>query len=370
MKKKILPLLLFPLLLLSASLAACNRTPKNVDSYEINKTSITLTVGQTTQLSVTKNGNPFSDVTWSSDNQTYASVTSNGFVSALKVHNKVTISARINEQTTLKCFVKVIAGADKYEINKTSISLTIGETFQLSVTKNGVPFTDVTWSSDNPVYANVSESGLVSAYYELNSFIRITATINSKTSLGCDVAVSAPNTQIYQLFSSKGQGSINEDNSHILFIFLKAGTRIDGNNTYIYNLSFQYDTFTNICTIVSRLSWTQDGYDCVLIGYNIFKWGEYEKGLFGGYYLQTKSGSENTRTFEVSFPNEYLTFSYYYQEIYANGGSITYIVEENYWSGSDMSSTVSTIFVRVQECPLYAKEIFETHNYNLKLINN
>lgn len=254
---------------------------------------------------------------------------------------------------------------DTYALNQTQLNLTIGDEYQLSVTKNGEAYSNVTWSSDYSDYCAVSDAGLVSAYYEKTN-ITITATISDDVKLTCLVNVAAPNTEVYRLFSSKGEGEV-DNKGHVLYIFAKAGTRVDSSTTYIYNLTFEYDTFSNICTIVSKLSWSQSSYDCMLIGYNIFYWGEYKTGLFGGYYYQTNQSTNNTAKIELSFPNKNLVFSSLSQEIYAMNGNITYVVEQNDFSSS-ASSMVEPIFIRVQECPLYANEIFNRYNSNLKLI--
>ena len=254
---------------------------------------------------------------------------------------------------------------DLYVLNETQLDLTIGDECQLSVTKNGESYTNVIWSSDYNDYCAVSDTGLVSAYY-VHTNITITAKINDDIKLTCLVNVVAPTTEVYRLFSSKGEGNVDND-GHVLFIFAKAGTRTDSSNTYLYNLTFEYDTFSNICTIVSKLSWSQSGSDCMLMGYNIFYWGAYETGLFGGYYFQTNKSTNNTAKIELSFPNKNLVFSSLSQEIYAMNGNITYVVEQNDFSSS-ASSMVEPIFIRVQECPLYANEIFNRYNSNLKLI--
>ncbi len=256
---------------------------------------------------------------------------------------------------------------DTYALNQTQLNLTIGDEYQLSVTKNGEAYSNVTWSSDYSDYCAVSDAGLVSAYY-VKTNVTITATISEDVKLTCLVNVSEPNTEVYRLFSSKGDGDVN-DKGHVLYIFAKAGTRVDSSTTYIYNLTFEYDTFSNICTIVSKLSWSQSGYDCLLIGYNIFYWGEYKTGLFGGYYYQTNQSTNKTSKMELSFPNDHLVFSYSYQEIFSENSGVTYVVKQNDFSSS-VSTMVEPIFIRVQECPLYAKEIFTKYNSDLMLITD
>ena len=255
---------------------------------------------------------------------------------------------------------------DTYALNQTQLNLTIGDEYQLSVTKNGEAYSNVTWSSDYSDYCAVSDDGLVSAYY-VHANVTITATISEDIKLTCIVNVLEPTSEVYRLFSSNGQGDVS-DKGHVLYIFAKAGTRVDSSISYLYNLTFEYDTFSNICTIVSKLSWSQSGYDCMLIGYNIFYWGEYKTGLFGGYYYQTNKNTNNTAVLEFSFPNERISFSYLSQEIYPTNGSITYVVEKNDFSSSP-STMVEPVFIRVQECPLYAKEIFTKYNSELTLIN-
>ena len=254
---------------------------------------------------------------------------------------------------------------DIYALNETQLNLTIGDEYQLSVTKNGEAYSDVTWSSDYNDYCAVSDAGLVSAFY-VHADVTITAAISEEIKLTCVVNVSAPNTRLYRLFSNEGEGKVSEE-GHVLYIFAKAGTRIDSSTSYLYNLTFEYDTFSNICTIVSRLSWNQSGYDCMLMGYNIFYWEKYTNGLFGGYFHQTETSTNRTGKVEVSFPNENIGFSYFTQEIYAPSGKITYVIEQNDF-GNSASSMVEPIFVRVQECASYANEIFRKYNTDLQLI--
>ena len=193
---------------------------------------------------------------------------------------------------------------DTYALNQTQLNLTMGDEYQLSVTKNGEAYSNVTWSSDYSDYCAVSDAGLVSAYY-VKTNITITAAISEDVKLTCLVNVLEPSSE--------------------------------------------------------------SGYDCMLMGYNIFYWGEYKTGLFGGYYYQTNQSTNKTSQIALSFPNDHLVFSYIYQEIFAENSGIIYVVKQNDFSSSP-SSMVEPIFIRVQECALYAKEIFEKYNSDLKLI--
>ena len=139
-----------------------------VTSVSLSNTSIALTETETFQLTATVNPSNATDktVTWSSSNPTVATVSGNGLVTAVK-EGSATITAKAGDKTaTCKVSVaqKVIA-VSSVTLNKTSLSLTEQDTFQLTATVNPSDATDktVTWTSSNYSIATVDGNGLVTA---------------------------------------------------------------------------------------------------------------------------------------------------------------------------------------------------------------
>lgn len=139
-----------------------------VTSVSLSSTSIALTETETFQLTATVNPSNATDktVTWSSSKTSVATVSSNGLVTAVK-EGSATITAKAGDKTatcTVTVAKKVIA-VSSVTLNKTSLSLTEQDTFQLTATVNPSNATDktVTWTSSNYSIATVDQNGIVTA---------------------------------------------------------------------------------------------------------------------------------------------------------------------------------------------------------------
>ena len=166
---------------------------KPVDvKVSINKTSLSLEVGQTSTLSASYNGTK--SLTWSSSNTSVATV-SNGKVTA-KAAGTATIKVT-DGSVTATCNVTVTAKPVETEptqppvevsvkLNKTSATLNIGDTLSLTATTTGSG--SLSWSSDNTSVATVS-NGKVTA--KGAGTATITATYGGKTAT-CKITVNKP----------------------------------------------------------------------------------------------------------------------------------------------------------------------------------
>ena len=148
------------------------------DSVSLNKSSLSLTVGNSSTLTATASGT----VTWSTSNSSVATV-SNGKVTAVAA-GSATITAKCGTASA-KCTVTVTAATvtDSVSLSKSSLALTVGNSSTLTATASGT----VTWSTSNSSVATVS-SGKVTAK------AAGTATITAKcgtASATCTVTVSA-----------------------------------------------------------------------------------------------------------------------------------------------------------------------------------
>ena len=167
-------------------------TPEEDIQLSLDKTSVTLNVGETSQLkanishvSDSKKGGPV--LIWESSNTKVATV-SNGMVTAV-APGEATISVRSGDSVA-NCSVTVQISVTSVALNASSLILIEGESSQLSasVHPSNAVNKELTWSSSNTSVAVVSSSGVVTAK------IPGTATIKASTKVGnitatCEVIV-------------------------------------------------------------------------------------------------------------------------------------------------------------------------------------
>ena len=168
----------------------------SVESVTLNRTSVTLEEGQTTTLTATVNPSDATDksVTWSSSDATVASVDQSGKVTAHKA-GSAEITAKAGGKSA-KCTVTVskkIVSVTSITLNKTSLTLEIGETETLtaSVLPENATNKEVTWTSNNESVATVSSTGVVTAVSPGAATITVTTADGGKTAT-CSVTVQQP----------------------------------------------------------------------------------------------------------------------------------------------------------------------------------
>ena len=176
-------------------------------SVALNKTTLTLDIGKTSNLRATVYPSNASNkkCTWSSSNTSVATVDSNGKVTA-KASGTATITVKTANGKTASCNVTVQAVQavpTSVSLNKTSLTLDVGKSYTLTKTvspSNAV--TSYTWRSSNTSVATVDKNGKVTAKASG------TATITVKTSNGktatCKVTVNLPAPQITGLANTTG----------------------------------------------------------------------------------------------------------------------------------------------------------------------
>lgn len=166
----------------------------HVTSIALNKTDLSLKVGESENLVATVNPNNATDktVTWSTSDASIATVDHNGKVVAMK-EGITTITAKA-EEITATCTITITASqiaVSSVELNRAKMFLKEGESETLIVTVKPEYATDktVTWSSSDVAVATVDEDGKVTALKEGNA--SITAKAGEKTAT-CSVTVRNP----------------------------------------------------------------------------------------------------------------------------------------------------------------------------------
>lgn len=187
----------------SGKYATCKVTVEEskvyVTSVTLNKTSASLYVGETAQLSasVSPSSATNKSVSWSSGNTSVATVSSSGLVTA-KSAGTATITCKATDgsgkKATCSITVKEAVKPTSITLNKTKASITEGETLQLTATIDPSDAADksVTWISDNTDVAIVDNNGLVTA--KAAGTANIIATTSNNLAAVCTITVVEKNT--------------------------------------------------------------------------------------------------------------------------------------------------------------------------------
>ena len=180
-----------------------------VTAVSLNKTSLTLEVGESYTLVVTVSPSNATDksITWSSTNSSVASV-SGGKVTA-KSEGTTTITAEAHNGKTATCTVTVnepvpeVVEVTSVSLNKTSLTLEIGESETLTATVLPSNATDksVTWTSSAQSVATVA-NGTVTAVG--SGTATITATTSNGKKATCMVTVTNPYADFSFTLSGNG----------------------------------------------------------------------------------------------------------------------------------------------------------------------
>lgn len=176
--KKGIVLLLAMVLMISVLPVQAEATNK----VKINKTNATVYVGSSTTLKISGTK---AKVKWSTSNKKIATVSSNGKVTGKKAGN-ATITAKVGKKT-YKCKVTV---KNPY-LNKTKLSINVGQTYQLKITGTKAN----KWSSSKKSVATVNSKGKVTA--KKAGKTTITCKGNDGKSYKCTVTVKEKHTHKY-----------------------------------------------------------------------------------------------------------------------------------------------------------------------------
>ncbi|PID88408.1 MAG: hypothetical protein CSB06_00215 [Bacteroidia bacterium] len=220
-------------------------TPKTiaVTKVTLNPKTAELKVGETATLTATVEPSDATNksATWSSDNESVATVDATGLVTAVAQGNADIVVKTEDGGFTDTCKVTVTPKAiavTKVTLSPATAELKVGETATLTATVEPSDATNksVTWSSDNESVATVDATGLVTAVAEGTATITVTTEDGSKTAT-CTVTVSNKSTGIEDINSSafklypnpaKEGFTIESSERGILEIFNLSGSKVIG----------------------------------------------------------------------------------------------------------------------------------------------
>ena len=166
-----------------------------VSSVSLDKTSFAITEGESETLSAIISPTNATDqsVTWSSSDESVASVSSGGVVTA-KAAGSATITVKTNDGgKTATCSVTVLAktvSVTGVSLSESSLSITEGDTRTLIATVTPENATDksVSWTSSDESVATVSSAGEVIAKSAGSATITVNTNDGGKTAT-CSVTV-------------------------------------------------------------------------------------------------------------------------------------------------------------------------------------
>lgn len=157
---------------------------------ELNATEVTINNGSTTTLIMSVTPADFTDeVVWKSSDTSVATISDTGVVTAKNV-GVTTIRVSVGNKNA-SCQVTVVQPVTSISLNKTSLSLDGGSTYQLtaSVYPSNANNKEITWSSSDETIATVSDSGLVTALKKGSATITVAAQDGSGVTKTCNVTV-------------------------------------------------------------------------------------------------------------------------------------------------------------------------------------
>ena len=168
-----------------------------VESVSLDKTEYTFnTISNTLILQATVLPADATDksVTWTSDKEEVATVNANGKVTA-NGNGTATITITTKDQgKTAYCIITVAQWVTSISIDKTSLTLVVGNEATLSITSVQPDYAydkTYTWSSSDSAIASVDNCGKVTAKANGNATIKATANDGSGISAFCSVEVFA-----------------------------------------------------------------------------------------------------------------------------------------------------------------------------------
>lgn len=183
--------------------ATCNVTVKPMPtSVSLNKTSITLGVGETFDLNSSIPSNTAAIYrNFYSKNSSIASITKSGGVITAVAPGTTTVYVQLNNGITANCTVTVKNMASSISFTNSSVSIIEGKTYTLQTSiPSGTTAYYKTFTSSNTNVATVNQNGVVTA--KKSGTTTITVTLSNGLSAQCTVTVKAdPERELEKLIN-------------------------------------------------------------------------------------------------------------------------------------------------------------------------
>ena len=215
--------------------ATCEVTvlsPLESISVEADGETDSLEVGDTVNLTVKYNPEDTTDdkkVTWTSSDDTVATVDENGVVTAVG-GGTATITADVNGHTAT-CDIKVLIHTTGISLGSEELQLAKGEVSDpIEVTYNPENTDDskeLTWTSSDDTVATVDENGAVTAVGGGTATIRATLNANESIYAECEVTVSVPLESITLTADKETDGLEAGDTVNLTVHYNPADTTVD-----------------------------------------------------------------------------------------------------------------------------------------------
>lgn len=171
--------------------------PTEPDTVELNKTAITLGVGENyTLIKSSPTGSDLTTAVFSSDNKDIVTVSESDGILTAKNVGTATITVTTKNGASASCAVTVKKAPTSISLNKTSLTLGVGETFDLnSSLPSGEAAYSIVYSSDNSSIAGVKAAGGLVTANKVGTATVTATTYNGKT-VTCAVTVKNAPTAI------------------------------------------------------------------------------------------------------------------------------------------------------------------------------
>ncbi len=212
-RKKHFPQVLIFLIIISIS--ACEKKESHVATVTVSPASVTIEIGDSSQFETIlqdASGNVLTDrtVSWSSDNETVATVSSSGVVTGISEGGPLTITATSEAKSGTARVMVTIAPVASVLVIPSNANVLVGKDLQFSAAildARGVSLTDrqVVWSSSNTDIAEISGSGLVTGLESGGPVVTITAMSEGKSGIAQLMVVDLPVGVIWMFGNLKDQ---------------------------------------------------------------------------------------------------------------------------------------------------------------------
>ena len=210
----------------------------NVSSVQLNESAMSLSVGETGNLTATVNPSDATDktVTWTSSNTAVATVDANGKVTAVAPGTAVIVVTTTDGGKTASCTVTVTSttiAVESVSLDKTSISLAEGETATIIATVSPDNATNkaVNWTSSSPEVATVDANGNVTAVAAGTTVIIASTADGGKTAF-CTITVTASVVAVESVSLNKSTLSLEEGATETLTATVNPSNATNKNVTW------------------------------------------------------------------------------------------------------------------------------------------